>query len=130
MNQLILDESIIHDEILDFLDENEVDLVPMNIKDYNSVLEKIETLRSSYRRKHKELQTNYKDYDQKYSKLSLSMFEEMKNYIHRINDKKRKLQTHDDEQKMAEIQTIDRMLKFQVDEMERMMKDIYTTIDY
>ena len=73
IDALAIDESTIADNIADYIDENEVEDAT-SISEIEGKINKIEQLRTSYRKKHKELKLMYgevyeKDHDKKLSSL-------------------------------------------------------------
>ena len=78
LKELIVDEATTSDEITDFMDENEKEEIPHFIDDINSVISKIEKLRSTYRRQHKQLSLLMVNYEDQYGKIVVEKMEQIK----------------------------------------------------
>ena len=119
--QLLIDASSLSDEITDFIDEHPVNEACHSINDCNSILEKIEILRSNFRRRHKEIKTVVENYEENYGKEFAVKMGEIKVYIKDINSQNRymqlKVKKHDDHSKY-------KMFRFQMDEVIRMMNEL------
>ena len=128
--ELLIEESSLSDEIVDFFDEHNVIEIPRIIDEFNDVLQKIETMRSKYRRLHKELELVLKEkYEEQYVKIFNSKMMSIKDYIKCINNEKMKIYLKESSSKKNDELKQERMVKFQVDETKRLnaeLRSIFT----
>ena len=128
VQEMKINESIQLEEISDFIEENSPDVLSSH-DELDNVIERIESQRAIYRRIHKELQQKITDYEEVYGKSYIATMESIKSFIHKSKQRKRNLCNADEEKRHCEMKMHERSLKFQVDEIERMMKGIYLTLD-
>ena len=129
IKQLLVEESTLCDDINDFLDEYSPHELSKNMIELNLASEKMETLRSAYRRKHKELQVEMSDYADRFTKSYNTTLNNIKDYLKEIRNIKQELHTNDEKRRVTEIHLADQKYKFQVSEIERMMKEMKHTIN-
>ena len=127
--QLTRDAVSLQDEIADFLEENIASEQPLDVKVLNDAIQRIENLRSNYRSKHLELQDKTENYEETFKKSYLTTMEMIKAYIMEINHQKRKQRYFEEQIKKNQTETKNKMLIFHIEEVDRMMKETYTTLN-
>ena len=121
--QIQIEESILSDEIGDFIDENVIADIS-NTDELNSKLSKMEELRSKFRRIHKEMNLNDDNYDQKYGKEYAVKMNDIKIYIKEINNKKKSLSMINDETKRKDAERKNKVMIFQMEDLNQQMEEL------
>ena len=124
LKELIVDEATTSDEITDFMDENEKEEIPHFIDDINSVISKIEKLRSTYRRQHKQLSLLMVNYEDQYAKIVVEKMEQIKEFIKGFNQLKKQIRVDENVNVQAEKMMKNEALQFKEAEIHRIMTDL------
>ena len=97
INVLTVDEATVSEDIDDFLDENELCDVGEDPSEYDSLAQKAEAYRSSYRSLHNKLLTTMGSdaYEEKYKELYSTKLEKIKIYVKAVKGQKKKLKESD-----------------------------------
>ncbi|XP_057302687.1 uncharacterized protein LOC130636854 [Hydractinia symbiolongicarpus] len=113
--QLSIDESILADDIDDFVDENQSGYYGESIEDIDSNIKQMENLRTQYRRKHRELSANLKElYEGTYGKSYTLKIESMKSFVMMKRERRQRLR---ERQNLGDIESSERKMKFLVNEI-------------
>ena len=125
MNQLLVEESVIAEDITDHIDENPVQDLCDSIEDLDVSVNKMEELRSRYRGKHKELQFSIgDDYEPKIVKSYERMMTVMKTYIKDAKEAKRKIRKGEDDSKKEEKEMKEESINFLITDVRRSITDL------
>ena len=129
LQKLMIDEASLADEINDVMEENDISDIHCTIDEVKEVMLKVENLRSTYRRIHKEIELVMDNYHERYEKSFTSRMESVKEYIKCANKLKRSMQVETTEETKLECEIKGRTLEFQINAVFRMLielKDTFT----
>eukprot|EP00794_Sanderia_malayensis_P011555 gene11555-12746_t len=120
LNQLTIEESILVDDIADFLEENESTSYQESIEDIEDCIKRAEGFRTQYRRKHKELKMHLNElYEGTYQKAYNLTIGNLKEFIMKKKNSKRSLHVSEDLGDHEAIELRKRKMKFLLSEAER-----------
>ena len=92
VDQLNLRQESIDEDIVDFLDENQIKEISDNVSDIDSAITRVEELRSSYRGIHKELKSKMEnDYDPELKDRYEKVLRVIKDYIVKAKEARKDL---------------------------------------
>ena len=125
IDALAIDESTIADDIGDYIDKNEVEDAT-SISEIEGKINKVEQLRTSYRKKHKELKlmlgSRYGEVYEKYHDKKLSS---VKEYIKKANHFKKEMIEHNSKADIKLEASKIRSKVFLFEEVETTIKSLY-----
>ena len=124
MDTLLLDIETLFDDINDFIEENPVVPNVLTLQEIDDQVNKLETLRSLYRRKHKELQKACENYEVTHGSQFKSMMISIKDYIQKGNDVKHKFRMKDFVMIQENQHKEKNQIKFLLDEINRVLLEI------
>ena len=125
IDALAIDESTIADDIADYIDENEVEDAT-SISEIEGKINKIEQLRTSYRKKHKELKLMLgSKYGEVYEKDHDKKLSSVKEYIKKANHFKKEMIEHKSKADIKLEASKIRSKVFLFEEVETTIKSLY-----
>ena len=126
LDQIKIQEESMADDIDDFMDENPLDDISSSILDLDNAIKGIESLRSIYRNKHKEIVNGVGEdnYEQKLKDEFQSRIDYMKKYILTAKSYRKTLRMGEEKVKTEGVQLKKQKLKFLGEEVSRSMKDL------
>ena len=125
IDALAIDESTIADDIADYIDENEVEDAT-SISEIEGKINKIEQLRTSYRKKHKELKLMLgSKYGEVYEKDHDKKLSSVKEYIKKANHFKKEMVEHKSKADIKLEASKIRSKVFLFEEVEATIKSLY-----
>eukprot|EP00794_Sanderia_malayensis_P003821 gene3821-4352_t len=120
INNLTIEESILVDDIADFLEENESTSYQESIEDIEDCIKRVEGFRTQYRRKHKELKMHLNElYEGTYQKAYNLTIGNLKEFVMKKKNSKRSLRASEDLGDREAIEMRKRKMKFLLSEAER-----------
>ena len=125
-DKLLLDIDTISDEIEDFISEHDIIADLLSVEDIDRNIEEMNALRSSFRRKHKELKTLVDDYEESYLPSYNDSITQIKDYITKATEVRHKYRMKDFVKEREREANEGRQMKFIIEDTTR----ILTEIDY
>lgn len=130
LTDLIIKESVLADDITDFLDENPVDSDSTSAEEIDVLIAKMEQFRTSYRTQHKELEFVLKEeYDKKYGKQFTQIVATMKVYIQQLKSVRKIIREKQSMCYEDASRSKERAMSFQVDEILRSFAEMESIFD-
>ena len=125
VTQLASQVDALSDDIIDFVDENPTAHVSLSVEDMDSMVSKVEELRSHYRTKSRELQRYLgTDYATNYLPAYNSTIETIKNYIKQVKEKRNNSRLDEDLAKNDKAMQKAKKLEFLVTETNRRISSL------
>ena len=116
------------EDIVDFIEENTLDVAHHTIQDVDDTISKIETLKSRYGTLNIQLRSFLPDFDKKHGKQVSDNMDIIKNYIESCKDVRNLIRKSQGMTKISEEERVKRSISFQVDNVYRSIEDLHAEI--
>ena len=131
IKQLMLEESVIKDDIKDMIDENPISDIDESTEDLDSAISKIEDLRTKYRRVHKELLQSLGDeYENSYGKIYETFIDGIKGYIKSAKGAKKNIKIEEVQEKNMKSTMKDRSMMLIIENTKRSINELETEFQH
>ena len=128
LNKLIASQDAIHDEILDYVEENPIDTLIVT-DDVEACLLKIEELRNEYRRMHKDLkQLSTDNYDTIYKDEFDKTMLQVKQYVIMAKGRKTELRIEDHSLKKQQNNQQINATQFLINDVDRLLEELFEDV--
>ena len=126
---LLIEYQSMSDDIMDFMDENQLDESTCIPQDVNAVITKVENLRSRYRTISIQLKGSMPNFDEQHGKLFQQIMGEIKVLIKSNKDVLKRIRTTEGLVKVEEQEIIKRAVNFQIQNIRHSMSELQTEIN-
>ena len=124
MDKVLVEESTLSDDIVDFIDENLVEDLIGSTEELDAAILKVENLRTKYRKVHKELEQQFEDYNNTFKTIYEEKVVQIKDYIKTCKEAKRIIRTKRAKEITSENESNERTVLFIIKEARRIILEI------